>query len=61
MKGGDVMLKKILSNRRGDFNLQYIGITAITVTALALVVTIGALIKTHWQTIIDGINSITFI
>lgn len=57
-KGGGNMLKKILGNKRGDMNIQYLGIAAVSVTVLLVVVGVAAVITGKWEVLKTSIETI---
>lgn len=56
-----MMFKKVLANKRGDFNLQYAVIVGLTVAALVVVIAIGALILGRLNEVQEGIENLTCI
>lgn len=53
-----MMFKKVLANKRGDFNLQYAVIVGLSVVALVVVIAIGTLILFHLEAVQDKIKGI---
>lgn len=45
-------------NERGDLNIQYLGIAALSILVIAAVLVVGRLISTKWDALKDTIDTI---
>lgn len=57
-KGGGNMLKKILGNKRGDLNIQYLGIAALSVIVIGAITLVAIAISGKWDELLLAINNI---
>lgn len=51
-------LRQLISNERGDLNIQYLGIAALSVVVLAAVILVGGVISGKWDQLVTTITAI---